>query len=85
MNGTMKSLLKLLDGGLSVEDGKAKVEDVNKLSKNISSLAEVSALESGERQNTAPLLDPPSRAGLRSNTRFNQRSLPGARAWRSAK
>lgn len=56
MNETMRNLLTLLDGSLSVEDGKAKVEDANKLRENISRLAEVSVLESGERQNMARYL-----------------------------
>lgn len=56
MKETMQNLLTLLDGGLSVEDGRAEVVDAAKLRENIHKLAEVSVIESGERQGMARYL-----------------------------
>ena len=44
---TMEELLSLLDGSLTVNDGRAEVKDAAKLRTNVHKLAEVAALESG--------------------------------------
>ncbi len=50
---TQQDLLILLDNSLEIHGGKAEVKDVDRLRATIYRLAEVSALESGERQGMA--------------------------------
>lgn len=52
----LQDLLNLLDGSLSVSGGEAQVTDRRRLGATIHRLAEVSALESGERQGLARYL-----------------------------
>ena len=56
MNKSMRDLLTLLEDCLAIEDGKAQVKDAARLRETIYLLAEVSALESGERQDLARYL-----------------------------
>lgn len=52
----LQDLLKLLDGSLAIEDGKAIIKDKSRLQATIHRLAEVSALETGVRQGMARYL-----------------------------
>ena len=52
----LQDLLALLDGSVSIQDGKAIIKDAARLRKSIHKLAEVSALENGRRQGLARYL-----------------------------